>query len=254
MFSQRFEALQSAEGFAPAPRLQHRVPAGLGTRVLAESFFPASLLAPEVKDLVDVSGRLFWIVFLIFLIFLCHLRKNLSKTANSIPPINRHPPPQYLYAEANNALLRAQNTSVEAGRLAVPAAKLTLGELEKGESLLQQIFDMLRDPKASKQHLKQLSDDFYATVPMADAAPLTTLAAVAKRQEDVQLFRDLLSVNEVIGAAERADDRCVVGFDCGVVGFLFPLFSKLLRSHYCCYYYYYYFILLFDYEVLLYDN
>lgn len=38
---------------------------------------------------------------------------------------------------------------------------------------------------------------------MQEQPPLTSSDVIAKRQEDVQLFRDLLSVSEVIGGNEE---------------------------------------------------
>ncbi len=42
---------------------------------------------------------------------------------------------------------------------------------------------------------------------MAEQVPLLDMNVVSKRQEDLQLFRDLLSTNEVIGGAAQEDDQ-----------------------------------------------
>ncbi len=46
---------------------------------------------------------------------------------------------------------------------------------------------------------------------MADMPPLLSIELVAKRQEDLQLFRDLLSVSEVIGDGGQEDNQYGVG-------------------------------------------
>ena len=43
--------------------------------------------------------------------------------------------------------------------------------------------------------------------PMQDTSPLLSIELVAKRQEDLQLFRDLLSVSEVIGDGGQEDNQ-----------------------------------------------
>lgn len=109
----------------------------------------------------------------------------------------------YLYAEATKALTSTVNASITANGIETPLGVLTLGQIEKGQAILDQLVAEFQKKKRSKSKLTDLSGDFYTVIPHrfgrsraeAAAAVLDTAEKLNEKQETLQLMRDMLNVN-----------------------------------------------------------
>jgi poly [ADP-ribose] polymerase len=109
---------------------------------------------------------------------------------------------QFIYAEATNALTTTVAAKITANGIETPLGVLTVGQVEKGEQILDEINDAVKKG-ASKSKLEDLSGDFYTAVPhrigrtrdAIAAAVIDTLAELVQKQETLQLMKDMLAVN-----------------------------------------------------------
>jgi predicted DNA-binding WGR domain protein len=114
---------------------------------------------------------------------------------------------EYVYAEATNALTSTVAARITAQGIETPLGVLTLGQIQKGEAILQDLYALFQKKKKSQEDVLRLSGDFYTVVPhrigrtraAAQAAVIDTLAAFEQKQETLQLMRDML---QVIGQGE----------------------------------------------------
>lgn len=113
---------------------------------------------------------------------------------------------RYIYDEATNALTSTVAAKITAHGIETPLGILTLGQIQKGEQILQELYEVFTNEKdtARKQlHLEQLSGDFYTAIPhrigrtRADIknAVIDSLALFDQKQQTLQLMRDMLQVN-----------------------------------------------------------
>ena len=120
---------------------------------------------------------------------------------------------RYLYAEATSALVTTVAATITARGIETPLGILTVGQVEKGEAILSQIYKLANGKDGSgggktKDELADLSGEFYTVIPhrigrsRADvaAAVINDLDAVARIQETLQLMKDMLQVNGDAGA------------------------------------------------------
>jgi poly [ADP-ribose] polymerase len=109
----------------------------------------------------------------------------------------------YLYTEATNALTSTVNASITANGIETPLGVLTLGQIDKGQAILDSLVAEFQKTKKSKDTLTTLSGDFYTVIPHrfgrsraeAEAAVLDTAEKLNEKQETLQLMRDMLNVN-----------------------------------------------------------
>jgi hypothetical protein len=111
----------------------------------------------------------------------------------------------YLYAEAVNALTTTVNVNITANGIETPLGVLTLGQIEIGQGILDEIADVLATKKKTSvgDKLRDLSGDFYTNVPhkigrsraAIDASIIDTAAEVVQKNDTLQLMRDMLNVN-----------------------------------------------------------
>lgn len=109
----------------------------------------------------------------------------------------------YLYQEATNALTSTVNASITANGIETPLGVLTIGQIEKGQDVLDQLSDALQKKKIVKDDLIQLSGDFYTIIPhkfgrskeQAELAIINDSAKLTDKQDTLQLMRDMLNVN-----------------------------------------------------------
>ena len=110
----------------------------------------------------------------------------------------------YLYAEAVNALTTTVNVSITANGIETPLGVLTLGQIEKGQGILDQIAGILnKGGTASKNALVELSGDFYTTIPAKIGRSREAVAeavikdgtSLSAKNDTLQLMRDMLNVN-----------------------------------------------------------
>ena len=124
---------------------------------------------------------------------------------------------QYIYAEATNALTTTVAAKITAHGIETPLGVLTVGQVEKGEEILEEINNAVKSNRG-KSKLEDLSGDFYTAVPhrigrTRDAiagAVIDSLAEIAAKQETLQLMKDMLAVNGDGGSVlfdNKVDDQ-----------------------------------------------
>jgi predicted DNA-binding WGR domain protein len=109
---------------------------------------------------------------------------------------------EYVYAEATNALTSTVAAKITAQGIETPLGILTLGQIQKGEAILQDLYALFQQKKKSQDEVLRLSGDFYTVVPhrigrtraAAQAAVIDTLEAFEQKQETLQLMKDMLQV------------------------------------------------------------
>lgn len=117
------------------------------------------------------------------------------------------------YEEATDALTSTVAAKITANGIETPLGVLTLGQIEKGQTILDEAYALFKDnptpgPKAMSQ-LTDLSGEFYTVIPhrigrsraAAQEAIIDTLAEFSQKNETLQLMRDMLKVS---GGAEGA--------------------------------------------------
>jgi len=111
---------------------------------------------------------------------------------------------EYLYSEATNALTTTINASITASGIETPLGVLTLGQIDKGSDILDQITKVFKSKvKGKEDKLTDLSGDFYTIIPhrfgrsraAAQAAIINTAGQINEKQDTLQLMRDMLNVN-----------------------------------------------------------
>jgi poly [ADP-ribose] polymerase len=111
---------------------------------------------------------------------------------------------RYIYDEATNALTSTVNARITAHGIETPLGILTVGQIEKGEKILSEMFDVFQAKKRNyKTDLESLTGDFYTAIPhrigrtrdAIAAAVIDNLAAFEQKQSTLQLMKDMLQVN-----------------------------------------------------------
>ena len=108
-----------------------------------------------------------------------------------------------LYNEATNALTSTINASITANGIETPLGVLTIGQIEKGQAVLDQLAEAFGKSKKDQDLLTQLSGDFYTVIPhrfgrsreAALAAVISSAEKINEKQDTLQLMRDMLNVN-----------------------------------------------------------
>lgn len=109
----------------------------------------------------------------------------------------------YLYGEATNALTSAVNVAITANGIETPLGVLTIGQIEKGQGILDVLVAEFGKKRRSAGKLTDLTGEFYTVIPhrfgrsrdAANEAVLDTAEKLNEKQETLQLMRDMLSVN-----------------------------------------------------------
>jgi poly [ADP-ribose] polymerase len=117
---------------------------------------------------------------------------------------------RYLYAEATQALTSTVAAKITAHGIETPLGILTIGQIEKGEGILEELYEVLKDPRARRREpeLERLSGELYTVIPhrigrsreAVQSAVITTLEAFQQKQETLQLMKDMLQVNGEAGS------------------------------------------------------
>lgn len=139
--------------------------------------------------------------------------KTLAKLAESkgtapAPPVSRlHPRIQDLvgmiYAEATEALTTTVAAKITANGIETPLGVLTLGQIERGEGILQELYALFQKGAASRSEMERLSGEFYTCIPhrigrtraAIEQAVIASMEAFEQKQETLQLMKDMLNVN-----------------------------------------------------------
>lgn len=109
----------------------------------------------------------------------------------------------YLYSEATNALTTTVNAQITANGIETPLGVLTIGQIDKGQAILDSLVASFGKKKKDQAELTTLSGEFYTVIPhkfgrTRDAALSAVLDSADKlneKQDTLQLMRDMLNVN-----------------------------------------------------------
>lgn len=112
----------------------------------------------------------------------------------------------YIYSEATNALVTTINASITANGIETPLGVLTLGQIDKGQVILDELWNLFQNKNKTakiKEQIIDLSGDFYTAIPhrfgrnraAAEQATIDTLDKFNQKQDTLQLMRDMLNVN-----------------------------------------------------------
>ncbi len=112
---------------------------------------------------------------------------------------------KYIYDEATNALTNTVAAKITANGIETPLGVLTLGQIERGEVILQQLYDQFQK-KTSKTfavRTEELSGEFYTCIPhrigrtreAIQSSIINSLEQFEQKQETLQLMKDMLQVN-----------------------------------------------------------
>lgn len=124
------------------------------------------------------------------------------------PPVSKLSPlvqglVSYIYAEATNALTSTVAAKITAQGIETPLGVLTVGQIERGEAILQQAYGVFKANPGNTSDLERLSGEFYTCIPHrlgrsraeVEASVISSLVAFEQKQETLQLMKDMLSVN-----------------------------------------------------------
>jgi poly [ADP-ribose] polymerase len=114
---------------------------------------------------------------------------------------------RYLYDEATTALTSTVSAKITANGIETPLGILTIGQIEKGEEILSQLYDLFQKKKKDRSAMEELSGEFYTTIPhrigrsrqaVANAV-IDSLPMFEEKQQTLQLMKDMLQVNGETG-------------------------------------------------------
>jgi predicted DNA-binding WGR domain protein len=134
----------------------------------------------------------------------------------------------YIYAEATEALTSTVQAKITAEGIETPLGVLTLGQIDKGEAILQDLYGLFQSGSKNRDRMKDLSSDFYTVIPhrigrsraALEDAVIDSMEDFNAKQETLQLMRDMLQVNGEAGnvlfdsqlGAKYDALKCGVGF------------------------------------------
>lgn len=114
---------------------------------------------------------------------------------------------RYIYDESKNALTSAVAAKITANGIETPLGILTLGQIEKGENILLELYDVFQKNKNNRSEMERLTGEFYTAIPhrigrtraAVDTAVIDTLEVFEQKQNILQLMKDMLQVNGEAG-------------------------------------------------------
>ncbi len=114
---------------------------------------------------------------------------------------------RYLFSEATNALTSSVSAKITANGIETPLGVLTIGQIEKGEAILLELYDLFKSNKQQASKMEDLSGEFYTVIPhrigrtrsAIAGAVINTMDAFQQKQETLQLMKDMLQVNGEAG-------------------------------------------------------
>jgi poly [ADP-ribose] polymerase len=113
---------------------------------------------------------------------------------------------RYLYDEATKALTNTVAAKITANGIETPLGILTLGQIEKGESILTELYEVFskeKNQRRQQDELTRLTGEFYTAIPhrigrsrsAIESAIINSLTLFEQKQETLQLMKDMLQVN-----------------------------------------------------------
>ncbi len=133
-----------------------------------------------------------------------------------------------LYNEATNALTKVVNATITANGIETPLGVLTLGQIDSGQKVLDELAKAVVKKKVSTDDCQDLSGQFYTLIPHRFgrsreailAAVICSPSQVNEKQDTLQLMRDMLKVNGKTNVlVNPAIEKKYTALDCGI-GFL----------------------------------
>lgn len=108
----------------------------------------------------------------------------------------------HLYDEATKTLTKKVNATVTANGIETPLGVLTIGQIEKGEEILEDLAQAIKK-KSKFEELSKLSGSFYTIIPHkigrskfdALASVIDSNSKVLEKEDTLQLMRDMLNVS-----------------------------------------------------------
>jgi poly [ADP-ribose] polymerase len=125
---------------------------------------------------------------------------------------------RYIYDEATTALVNTVAAKITAHGIETPLGVLTLGQIEKGEAILSELYKLVQSNKGGstkvQQKVEALSGEFYTCIPhrigrtreAINEAVIDTPADFEQKQETLQLMKDMLQVNGEAGSVLFEDE------------------------------------------------
>ncbi len=109
----------------------------------------------------------------------------------------------YIYSEATTALTKTVQAKITANGIETPLGILTLGQIDKGQAVLDSILDELKRSRTRKAKLRELSGEFYTLIPhrlgrsrrAIETAVIGSKTAYVEKNDTLQLMRDMLQVS-----------------------------------------------------------
>lgn len=112
----------------------------------------------------------------------------------------------YIYDEATSALTSTVNARITANGIETPLGILTIGQIEKGEAILDELYRLFKEGKPDPrrdEEMARLSGEFYTVIPhrigrsrsAVQEAVIDTFEEFQAKQETLQLMKDMLKVN-----------------------------------------------------------
>ena len=116
---------------------------------------------------------------------------------------------EFLYNEAVNSLTTTVNATITANGIETPLGVLTLGQIDKGASVLTQLAAIIGTAKGKniakkwEDDIVRLSGEFYTVIPHRIGRSrdglsehwITTIDKIKEKEDTLQLMRDMLNVN-----------------------------------------------------------
>jgi poly [ADP-ribose] polymerase 2/3/4 len=110
---------------------------------------------------------------------------------------------RYIYDEATHALQNSVAAKITANGIETPLGILTLGQIEKGENILLELYDLFQKKKKNRSEMERLTGEFYTAIPhrigrsraAVDTAVIDSLEQFEQKQNTLQLMKDMLQVN-----------------------------------------------------------
>ncbi len=109
----------------------------------------------------------------------------------------------YIYSEATDALTTTVAAKITANGIETPLGVLTVGQIEKGEQILDELYVKFKAGKATRKMMEEASGDFYSAIPhrlgrtreAIASAVIDSMEEFNQKQETLQLMKDMLAVN-----------------------------------------------------------
>jgi poly [ADP-ribose] polymerase len=132
----------------------------------------------------------------------------------------------YIYGEATEALTTTVAAKITAHGIETPLGVLTIGQVEKGEAILQELYGIFKNGKPKQNDVVRLSGEFYTCIPhrigrtrsAVEGSVINSLEAFEQKQETLQLMKDMIQVNGEHGSVlfDTEVDKKYEALRCGI--------------------------------------